>query len=120
MHWLMASDPTRATPERLYRLLADNATDIVTLHDVTGRYRYVSPSIVGLTGYAPDELLGTPSGALVHPEDLPGVREQMASMGTEGIATFEYRLRRADGEYEWVETTVRRVGDEIQCSSRRT
>ena len=23
-----------------------------------------------------------------------------------------------DGEYEWVETTARRVGDEIQCSSR--
>jgi diguanylate cyclase (GGDEF)-like protein/PAS domain S-box-containing protein len=118
MHWLMASDPTRATPERLYRLLADNATDIVTLHDVTGRYRYVSPSIAWLTGYAPDALLGTPSGDLVHPEDLPGVREQMASIGTEGIVTLEYRLRRADGEYEWVETTARRVGDEIQCSSR--
>ncbi len=114
----MASDPTRATPERLYRLLADNATDIVTLHDVSGRYRYVSPSIAWLTGYAPEELLGTPSGDLVHPDDLPGVRERMASIGTEGIVTLEYRLRRADGEYEWVETTARRVGDEIQCSSR--
>ena len=54
----------------------------------------------------------------MHPDDLPGVRERMASIGTEGIVTLEYRLRRADGEYEWVETTARRVGDEIQCSSR--
>ncbi len=114
----MASDPTRATPELLYRLLADNATDVVTLHDAIGRYKYVSPSITGLTGYAPDELVGTPSGDLVHPDDLPGVREQMATISGDGIATFEYRLRRADGEYEWVETTARRVGDEIQCSSR--
>jgi hypothetical protein len=34
----MASSTTRATPERLYRLLADNATDVVTLHDLSGRY----------------------------------------------------------------------------------
>src|SRR5919109_435962 len=107
----MASDQARATPERLYRLLADNATDVVTLHDVTGRYRYVSPSITSLAGYTPDELLGTPSGDLVHPDDLPGVREQMATMNPQGIVTLEYRLRHADGHWEWVETTARRVGD---------
>jgi diguanylate cyclase (GGDEF)-like protein/PAS domain S-box-containing protein len=118
MHRTMASDQTRATPERLYRLLADNATDVVTLHDVTGRYRYVSPSITSLTGYTPEELLGTPSGDLVHPDDIGAVRERMATMDAHGVATLEYRLRHADGHWEWVETTARRVGDEIQCSSR--
>jgi diguanylate cyclase (GGDEF)-like protein len=69
--WVMASPTARTSPEQLYRLLADNATDVVTLHDLAGRYLYVSP-----------------------------------------------RLRDADGDYEWVETTARSVGDEIQCSSR--
>ena len=96
----MASDPTRATPELLYRLLADNATDVVTLHDAVGRYMYVSPSITGLTGYAPDELRRRrPAATLVHPDDVPGVREQIAPRCSgDGIATFEYRLRRADGD----------------------
>src|SRR3954465_8458704 len=86
MHRTMASDQTRATPERLYRLLADNATDVVTLHDVTGSYRYVSPSITSLTGYACEELLGTPSGDLVHPDDIGSVRDQMATMDAHGVA----------------------------------
>ena len=33
----MTSLTTRATPERLYRLLADNATDVITLLDAEGR-----------------------------------------------------------------------------------
>jgi diguanylate cyclase (GGDEF)-like protein/PAS domain S-box-containing protein len=114
----MASDSTRATPERLYRLLADNATDVVTLHDDTGRYRYASPSISSLLGYAPEELVGTASGDLVHPEDLPGVRERMATLVGDEMLTLEYRLRHNDGHYEWLETIARRVGDEVQCSSR--
>ncbi len=114
----MASNPTRATPEQLYRLLADNATDVVTLHDSDGRYRYVSPSVESLMGYTPEELVGTASGELVHPDDLPGVREQMATLADDDVLTFEYRLRRKDGHYEWLETSARRIGDEVQCSSR--
>ena len=41
----MTSATTRTTPEQLYRLLADNATDVVTLHDLAGHYLYVSPSV---------------------------------------------------------------------------
>jgi hypothetical protein len=32
----MPSPTTRTSPEQLYRLLADNATDVVTLHDLAG------------------------------------------------------------------------------------
>jgi diguanylate cyclase (GGDEF)-like protein/PAS domain S-box-containing protein len=114
----MASNPTRATPERLYRLLADNATDVVTLHDPTSLYRYVSPSVQSLLGYVPEELLGTPSADLVHPEDLPGIAEQIAALVGDEMLTLEYRMRHKDGHYEWLETIARRVGDEVQCSSR--
>ena len=49
----MAPTTARATPERLYRLLADNATDVVTLHDLAGRYLYVSPSMKAFGGQSP-------------------------------------------------------------------
>jgi PAS domain-containing protein len=85
----MPSVTTRITPEQLYRLLADNATDVVTLHDLAGRYLYVSPSM---------------ADAIV----------------SGGIVTLEYRFRDAEGGHEWVETTARSVGDEIQSAGRRS
>ena len=116
----MPSSPTRTSPEQLYRLLADNATDVVTLHDLAGRYLYVSPSIRTFGGYAPEDLLGRPCWELIHAEDIPGVQQAMTEAIVESrIVTLEYRLRYAGGQYEWVETTARSVGDEVQCSSRR-
>ena len=52
------------------------------------------------------------------PRRPAGVREQVASIAARASSRCEYRLRRADGRVRWVETTARRVGDEIQCSSR--
>jgi diguanylate cyclase (GGDEF)-like protein/PAS domain S-box-containing protein len=116
----MASTETRVTSERLYRLLADNATDVVTLHDRSGRYLYVSPSITAFGGYRPDELLGVACWKLMHPDDVAAVQQTMAAaLADGGVATLQYRLRRSDGGWEWVETTARGVGSEVQCSSRK-
>ena len=115
----MASHSTRATPEQLYRLLADNATDVVTLHDLAGHYLYVSPSVEPFLGYRPQELIGTTCWALIHPEDIAHVQERMATAVLSGeVVGFEYRVRHCEGTYHWVETTARCVGEEVQCSSR--
>jgi diguanylate cyclase (GGDEF)-like protein/PAS domain S-box-containing protein len=115
----MTSATTRTTPERLYRLLADNATDVVTLHDPAGRFLYVSPSVKTLAGYEPDELASKVCWNLVHPDDIAPVQQAMARAVVEReIVSVEYRWRHADGHWEWVETTARCVGDEIQCSTR--
>jgi diguanylate cyclase (GGDEF)-like protein/PAS domain S-box-containing protein len=115
----MASSTTRATPERLYRLLADNATDVVTLHDISGYYLYLSPSVESFLGYKPEELMGQACWKLYHPDDVAAVQETMASAVISGeVVAFEYRIRHRDGVYRWVETTARCVGNEVQCSSR--
>jgi PAS domain S-box-containing protein len=115
----MPSQTARTSPEQLYRLLADNATDAVTLHDLSGRYLYVSPSIRSFGGYLADDLIGRSCWELIHPDDIPAVQQAMTEAIVEGgIVTLEYRFRDVDGDYEWVETTARSVGDEIQCSSR--
>jgi len=107
----------RASEER-FRAAFEGAPIGMGLSTVHGRWLEVNDALCELLGRTQTHLLRQPLWDLVHPDDLPGVRERMASIGTEGIVTLEYRLRRADGEYEWVETTARRVGDEIQCSSR--
>ncbi|MCE7053747.1 PAS domain S-box protein [Algoriphagus sp. AGSA1] len=44
--------------KNLYKLLSDNVDDIVSLHDLEFKIRYVSPSIERITGLLPQELLG--------------------------------------------------------------
>jgi diguanylate cyclase (GGDEF)-like protein/PAS domain S-box-containing protein len=116
----MASSTTRATPERLYRLLADNATDVVTLHDMSGRYLYVSPSMRAFGGHSPDALIGAACWKLMHPDDIASVQAHVATTLTDGeVVTARYRMRHADGQWEWVETTARAVGDRLLCSTRK-
>ena len=116
----MASATTRATPEQLYRLLADNATDVVTLHDRSGRYVYVSPSMKTFGGYDPEALIGVACWKLIHPDDATPVQQQVvAAMAGGEVITLRYRLLHAEGHWDWVETTTRAVGDEIQCSTRK-
>jgi PAS domain S-box-containing protein len=44
--------------ERLYRLLADNMTDVIWIYDIPlAKFIYVSPSVELLLGYTPEELL---------------------------------------------------------------
>ncbi|MDP9136142.1 MAG: sensor domain-containing diguanylate cyclase, partial [Actinomycetota bacterium] len=115
----MTSLTTRATPEQLYRLLADNATDVITLLDSEGRHLYVSPSVTALAGYDPDEIVGADGWSFIHPDDLPHLQAGLqTSASANRVVTLEYRVRHADGHYVWVETTARAVGDEMQCSTR--
>ncbi|MGZ8647655.1 MAG: PAS domain-containing protein, partial [Solirubrobacteraceae bacterium] len=115
----MTSLTTRATPERLYRLLAHNATDVVTLLDAEGRHLYVSPSVRALSGYEPEEVVGAEGWSFIHPHDLPHLQIGLqTSASANRVVTLEYRIRHADGHYIWVETTARSVGEEILCSTR--
>ena len=84
-----------------------------------GHYLYVSPSVQTLGGYDPEDLLGVACWKLMHPDDIGLVQQEMARAVADGeIVTVEYRWRHAGGDWEWVETTARCVGQEIQCSTR--
>jgi PAS domain S-box-containing protein len=92
--------------EALYRVLADNVTDVITLSDVTGRRLYMSPSIEAALGYSLDELYAMPMYTYIHPDD----RAKLLSKTTEllargGETTAEYRVVRGDGATLWVETS---------------
>ena len=49
--------------EEKYRLLAENATDIVwTLDLATRKFTYISPSVQKIRGYSPAEAVESPAG----------------------------------------------------------
>jgi PAS domain S-box-containing protein len=111
--------------EARYRLLAENATDMIAGHDLNGLNTYVSSAAYTLTGYSPDELVGGSAYGLIHPADHEPLRSAHAQLLENGRPQrLTCRLRRKDGTWLWVETIARLVRDErsrptgIQSASR--
>lgn len=108
--------------EQLFRLLAQNSTDVIGLHEPGGRWLYISPSIERILGYDPYELLGTPPGNIVHPSHRERVRQAFAHAADGEETRVSYRVRTRKDQFIWFETLVRvvdRVGSpHLQSSSR--
>lgn len=91
--------------EEHFRALIEHALDIVAILNEDGTFRYLSPAITRVLGYQPAELLGTPDEALIHPDDLIGLRDTRARfLRTPGATIMvEYRARHKDGSFRALE-----------------
>jgi diguanylate cyclase (GGDEF)-like protein/PAS domain S-box-containing protein len=99
--------------EARYRLLAENATDMVFQIDLDHVRRYVSPASFEILGYTPEELVGTTPDEMVHPEDAADVARVYGEVAS-GLdrADVVHRMRRKDGTWIWVEAELRALRDE--------
>lgn len=78
-----AEEKIRASEER-YRLLADNVSDVIWVMDLASRrFTYVSPSVLQLRGYTPEEVMAMPVEAALTPESAALVKSRMQAMLTE-------------------------------------
>jgi diguanylate cyclase (GGDEF)-like protein/PAS domain S-box-containing protein len=104
--------------DRRYRLLADNASDVIVCVTLDGRRLYLSPAFATLTGWDVQEGLERPWQDFVHPNDRPGVLE-IASCLRAGTAppatTIRYVCK--DGQHRWAEARVQpiRPGDDAEA-----
>ena len=98
--------------EAQLRLLADNATDVISRTALDGTRLDVSASAKRIYGYDVAELVGHPVFEIVHPDDRPMVEKALAQLrgGTEAVE-FLARLRRSDGSYFWSENRRRLLLD---------
>jgi PAS domain S-box-containing protein len=96
--------------EERFRLLAENASDMIAVHKTDGTYLWVSPSVERLLGYTPRELVGKNPYTLFHPDDVPHIRgtaHEPALSGTTVRVT--YRIRRKDNTYLWFESLTQPI-----------
>ena len=95
-----------------YRLLAENASDLVLLRatGADGRMLFVSPSCRRLLGYDPEALASARLSELVHRDDREGVDAILGGLDEgDGTVVHTHRMRRADGAVIWVEGAFRRA-----------
>ena len=95
---------------RLYRLITENTSDLISRHAPDGRFIDASPASWRLLGYWPEELRGKRLSDI-----FPGdsVLRNLAETGTrlrdEGYATMTIDLMHRDGSKRWFEIASRAI-----------
>src|SRR5690606_10913884 len=99
-----------ARARRLYRLITENTTDLISRHTPDGVFLDATPASWTLLGYWPEELRGLGVDSLLHPQDqMQQAKPAREALEQDGYHTMAYRIRHRDGHYLWFETASRAI-----------
>lgn len=99
--------------EELYRLIAENTSDLICLLDTGGNYVYISPSYQELLGYSPPDLLGQSFFSLLHPDEQEEARVRFVeSLAGKKPGNLEWRFRHSDGTWRVFDAVENWIYDE--------
>jgi PAS domain S-box-containing protein len=119
--------------EELYRLIAENTSDVITLHkfNLKATFTYISPSIKdSFSGYDPEELLGKSPFEFIHPDDKRklfsilknyiNAKVKKLFIGKESPTTgrIEFRFKDKEGNWRYIQSTGNIVGNKLLFISR--
>ncbi len=111
--------------EAQFRLLAENASDMISRLTTTGRVIYVSPACKTILGYSPEELVGKSVFDLLQEKDRRLIQRLYKTGIHNATHTIAYQAKHKNGNYVWLESSTRPVLDsktntilEIQTASR--
>lgn len=91
--------------KNMYRFLAENSVDLICLHDLDTSFKYISPSVINILGYNPEEMVGKSPMDYAHPEDLKYLQGSFTGFMDEKVNdTTIARFLNKDGKYIWLET----------------
>src|SRR5919112_2217000 len=100
--------------EERFRSLVQNSSDIITILGADGTVHYVSPAVERITGYKPEEQVGTNAFDSVHPDDrdraLDTFAEVLKRPGPH--PPLEFRVAHKDGSWRYLEHVVNNLIDD--------
>lgn len=101
--------------EYRYRMLSDNAVDVVWSMDLERNFDYISPSVEILTGYTPEEAMSRTISESLTPESANEVLllldKNLRDPRRDKVVTAEIEFIRKDGSTVWTETTANFILD---------
>jgi diguanylate cyclase (GGDEF)-like protein/PAS domain S-box-containing protein len=93
----------RTLSEARFKLLAENASDVVYETDAAGFIQWISRAVTEALGWTPEELMWTKAQDLVHPDDVgdsDSAWQQFRDERQRRIVPTRYREK--SGEYRWM------------------
>jgi PAS domain S-box-containing protein len=100
--------------EEYFRSLIENASDIISVLNADGTFRYQSPSVARILGHRPEQMIGASALDFVHPEDRPRVAAIILRMIPKvgRVERVEFRFRHWNGSWRVFEAIGRTSTDE--------
>src|SRR5215213_9211275 len=100
--------------EERFRSLVQYSSDIITILDTEGTVHYVSPAVERVTGYRPEEQVGTNAFDSVHPDDRKQALNTFAEvLKRPGLhPPLEFRVPHKDGSWRYLEHVVNNLLDD--------
>lgn len=95
--------------DRRFRSLIENATDVIVILDVEGRFSYASPSSTPILGYTAQDVIGRAAVDLVHPDDRDLIQQTFQqALENPGVRLpiVEYRVWHHGGEWRIFEAVT--------------
>jgi len=96
--------------EQLFRLITENAADMIAVVDDKGNRIYNSPAYEHILGFSAEELKSTSAFEQIHPDDREKVLNAAAYARVHGRGkAIEYRMRDKSGQWRVLESTASTV-----------
>ncbi|MDP6787083.1 MAG: PAS domain S-box protein [Rhodospirillales bacterium] len=96
-------------------LLLESSPSVIYACKASGDFgaTYISDNIRNIMGFEPEQFVNDPgfwkNG--IHPEDAPRVFEELQQLFVHGTYSHEYRFRKPDGSFMWVEDNLNLIYD---------
>ena len=118
--------------EELYRLIAENTADVITLHkfNLKATFSYISPSGKDIGGYEPEELLDKSPFDFIHPDDRKklflllkkymNAKVKKLLTGKKSIITerIEFHFKDKKGNWRYFQSTGNILGNQLLFITR--
>ncbi|MHA1279055.1 MAG: PAS domain S-box protein [Candidatus Helarchaeota archaeon] len=97
--------------EEKYRLITENANELICVVDGKYRFIYVNPQFTRVLGYPQDEILGKDGMQLIHPTDLMNIKKKVQLRQHGDVGRIDARVKHKKGYYIWFELTGQQYSD---------
>ena len=97
--------------EETYRLITENVNDVISVFDKNLNLIYINEAQQKISGFSREEVMGKKPMEFMHPDDIRRCVKLFQEALKTGNGFGEFRLRRKDGTYIWLEINAKIIVD---------
>jgi PAS domain S-box-containing protein len=105
--------------EKRFRTLIEKSSEVIILRNSEGKPTYISPTVTNVLGYSVEDYFSLDRGDLIHPDDKALGEARLSYIETHPGETvsFTSRIRHKDGNWRWIEGSMRNLVGEPNVES---